>query len=248
MTVIYEFPPVAVRGRMWTVHAPVMRSRDAITAARYVASSGPALRRAHTEIKSRTCLLDGSGLAESLIRLLDGGVNMVRIHSPRPLRRGRRLATGLVEYREDDDVVVWRDGDDEVSHFSASPALGVAHTVTGYHAIRLTGLPPNELAVQANDVLRSYAPDGTSRGTARAIAPAWADAAGEAVVLLFEALAAGIISVDDRESAVFEIDGEFPEVIQPWSGEELYPFTWIEVLPEHIPAGATERNPWPSSV
>jgi hypothetical protein len=237
MTRVIAWPPIAVEASMWTTYAPVRRSRTVFSGERFVASTGPARIRAGFDLLARNCREDGAGTAETLIRLLDGGVNLLRVPSPavgtQTIAALNRAPGGTYTRR-------------------LSPGVWLNHNWQGtvttsgvFDALAFTGLPANRLLVRSGEVVRSlHATSGDSQGTARAIRTTFTNGSGAATVAIDAPLPAGVISFGDFEERVFEMEGPPPEVWSARTGGWSYRFTMTEVFAEEIPSGATEVNPW----
>lgn len=237
MSRIIAWPPVAVDATMWTVRAPVLRSRSVFSGVRSVASLGPARIHAGFELAARNCAEDGAGIAEMLIALLDGGVNLLRVPSPavgtQTLAALNRKLGGT--WTAPEGPGLWLNHNWQ----------GTVTTSGGFDALAFTGLVANIVLCRAGDVLRSYHPDTqASQGTARAIRTVRTSDVGAATVLLDGPLAAGVVSFGDVEYRVFELDGEPPLVWSPRYGDWVYRFTMDEVFTDEIPSGWTEVAPW----
>lgn len=246
---IYAFPPVAAVSTMWTEVAPVRASRSALSGKRYVSSAGPRRRTAMVLVSALSRARDGAGYSESLKRFLDGGMNLVRLNSSAvnwhldylPGTPGS-LFTAPLGWTVGGDPLDWTHDGQPLYWFTGPVLQGTSGTVGGFPAITITGLTPGRLVCRAYDVIRSYAADGSTTATARAITTVYADASGEAVIRLHDALASGVISIGDQESAVFEVE-DMPSSPQPLGANWFYEWRFREVLPAEY-AGATEVNPW----
>jgi hypothetical protein len=247
MTVIYAFPPVASVASMWTEIAPVRGSRSAVDGRRFVSSAGPRRRTAMVMVPALAKARDGAGYSESLKRFLDGGMNLIRLNSPAVnwhLDRSGPYASAPLGWQVGGAPVAWTVGGDPLYWFSGPVLTATVTTVGEFDAVSVSGLTPGSLACRAYDVLRTYAvSETTTSATARAVRTVYADDAGVAVIPLHSALPAGVISIGDQESAVFEVDGDMPSSPQPLGQNWFYEWRFREVLPaEH--AGASEVNPW----
>ncbi|SDX81213.1 hypothetical protein [Roseicitreum antarcticum] len=251
MTVIYPFPPLFAVSSEWTEVAPVRRSRSAFSGQRFVSSAGPARRVAHVSISALSGARDGAGYSESLKRLLDGGINLVRLTSPAVNWHldavAAKMPGGLVShpsgFRAGDLTAIWRDNVAVAGGLVVGPMLiGVPADHRGFPAIALEGLTPRALVCRAHDVVRSYPLDLAS-ATARAVRTVYAEADGTARISLHSALPKGVISVTDQESAVFEVL-EMPRAVQPTGQNWFYDWSFREVLADEIHPDTVEVYPW----
>lgn len=245
---IFAWPPVGVVGTEWTADQPIQRSRNAWTGARSVSAMGPRRRLAALNVSALAKDAWGAGYSESLKRLLDGGVNLVRLRSgainwhlqPTPYRPaplgwttgGNPLAWGV-----DGQPLRWFTG----PTLAATPGTDSE----GYDTITVTGLPAGVVLAGPGDVLRVYpssGPGAEAGVSAQIVAPVRADADGVAVARLFSPVPAGVVSFGDSEEAVFEAL-EMPRSPQSIGANWFYRWSFIEVLPAEY-AGAEEVNPW----
>jgi len=242
---IYAFPPVASVASLWTETAPVRVSRSAVDGKRYVSSAGPRRRKAMVMVSALARARDGAGYSESLKRFLDGGMNLVRLNSPAVNWHLETLplATAPLGWTVGGEPLAWTSGGAPLYWYTGPVLAGTATTLGDYAAISLSGLTPGQLVCRAFDVIRSYSADASATATARAVRTVYANGSGVAVIPLHESLAAGIVSIGDQESAVFEVDGDLPESAQPLGQNWFYEWRFREVLAsEH--AGMSEVNPW----
>lgn len=250
---IYAFPPVAAVSTMWTEVAPVRVSRSAVDGRRFVSSAGPRRRTAMVLVsagakrRNSTLNSDGAGYSESLKRLLDGGMNLVRLNSPAVNRVAdacrNALKTAPLGWTVGGDPLEWTHDGQPLYWFTGPALQGTVIFESGFPAIRVTGLTAGSLVCRAYDVIRSYSADGSTTATARAVRTVYAQSNGAARIPLHDALPAGVISIGDQESAVFEVDGPMPESPQPLGANWFYEWRFREVLASEY-AGATEVNPW----
>ncbi|WP_190305699.1 hypothetical protein [Roseicitreum antarcticum] len=107
---------------------------------------------------------DGAGYSESLKRLLDGGINLVRLTSPAVNWHldavAAKMPGGLVShpsgFRAGDLTAIWRDNVAVAGGLVVGPMLiGVPADHRGFPAIALEGLTPRALVCRAHDVVRS---------------------------------------------------------------------------------------------
>lgn len=249
MTIIYAWPPVAAVQTMWTDVALIRRSYGHNSGRRFVSSAGPRRRKTSVLVAAIGCHdRDGAGYSESLKRLLEGGVNLVRLQSPiinwRPDYRKWPHLTAPLSWTTGGDPLGWTAGGEPLYWFSGPAISATAGTDTnGLPTLTASGFQPGALVCRAYDGIRVYAADhSVSSAVSRAVRTVHADATGEAVIALHDALPAGIISIGDHESAVFEVE-EMPQAPQPLGANWFYQWSFREVLPNEYD-GATEVNPW----
>ncbi|WP_127104372.1 hypothetical protein [Pararhodobacter zhoushanensis] len=244
MTVIYAFPPLKYTATLLDDELPSRSSRGVFSGQDYVSSSGPRRRVIRVTASSLSGNRDGAGMSASLNRLLDGGVNLVRMACPSInwCHEARPLASAPLTWTTEGDPLEWTDGGDPLLWFTGPALAATVTTLNGFAALALTGLTPGALVCRAYDVIRVYV-EGEDGGASRAVKTVFADASGDAVIPLFDALPAGIVSVGDTETAVFRVTSRSPSD-QPVSGNWMYSWALREVLPDEYPEDATEVDPW----
>jgi hypothetical protein len=193
----------------------------------------------------------GAGFMAQLWREIDGGVDLIRmsvcgdnwwLDNARSRSRGGGYTAPLTWTTATDPDLSWTSGGDPLRWFTGPVRIATTGTsADGYPTITLTGLPPNTIVVRPDDVIRSY-PAGADSETARAVTLAVSDADGEVTIKLTSALPAGVISLQDMESVVFEVLGA-PRGTQPVADNWTLTVDLREVLPDEY-AGATEVDPW----
>lgn len=251
---IIAWPPVGITSRAPWVERPIVRSEGLLFGARVVASAGPARRVAQLSVSSLAMGRSGAGYMAQLWRELEGGMNLLRIGVSSANwfldeQAGRvRFGDAPLYWTVDgSDPLAWTvDGTDPLAWFVGPARTGTHGTdALGYPTLSLTGLPPNAVIVRPDDIVRSFAVDEGEIGsatTARAVTLARSDGAGAVTIRLDAELPAGVISLHDTESVVFEVTSLQPSA-QGLSGDWQTTISLREVLP-HEYAGATEWNPW----
>jgi hypothetical protein len=245
---VIAFPPVGVVGSMWTVAAPVQRSRSLITGRRYVTRWGRERREAMVNISVLSKSRSGAGYSEMLIRHLDGGANLVRLSSyPINWHLDQTMLAGIREshplaWTAEGDPLAWESGGALLYWFTGALLTGVASG----NEIEVSGLPPSTLVCRPGDFVRVFADLGDATGPiAQATAEARSDAAGVAVIKLFDPLPAGSyprVNIGASDSRVFEAV-EMPRNPQPLGQNWFYQWNFREVFADEV-GGFTEVNPW----
>lgn len=248
MTIIYAWPPVAAVARLWTRRDPVSQSVGFFDDAVRSSQTAPTRRIAALTVSGRGPDDMGAAYMESLKRLLAGGQNHVRLYA-RPVH-WRGLVGGLPLAR--DSGFDWTiEGDDlefqtdavPLSWYLTTPIAATATTLNGMPALALSDLPPNRLIAAPMEQV-TLVREGEADQVTHLVAPVRSDASGAATVPVFDTLTGtGLLRIGTRESAVFRVDGVFPEPMQPDWGDWFYDLRFREVLPDEY-AGATEVNPW----
>lgn len=222
MTTIYTAPPWRLKSSMPGLIQPTRQSRGVFGGVVLPSSAGPTRRTLALEVSALAGDRDGAGMSESLKRLLDGGLNLVRVTIP-PVNWFR---------------------DTPGSAFDAGGAGWVATVTTlhGFDAVRLTGRIPGAVVCRAYDLIGSYV-SGTLASTARAVATVKAGVDGVAVIPLHSALPAGVIRIGEAETMVARAT-QMPESSQPLSSDWVLPWRFEEMLAGEYPGDAAEVNPW----
>jgi hypothetical protein len=223
MTTIYAAPPWRILSQTWGEEAPVRVSRSLFSAARHVTSAGPRRRVVALEVAALDSgARDGAGLSTSMARLLDGGVNLVRLPLP---------------------GVNWHLDAPPPPHDLAGAAwVATVTTLGGFAALRLTGRTPGAVVCRAYDLIGVYV-SGALAGTARAVKTVTAGIDGVAIIPLFSALPAGVVRVDAPATMVCEAL-QIPDSAQPLGGQWSLVWRFREVLAGEFPDDAPEVDPW----
>ena len=247
-TDVIAFPPVAAVGSMWTVAAPVQRSRSMITGARYLSRWGRERRLAMVNVSALSKSRSGAGYSEMLIRHLDGGANLVRLNSY-PINwhlDQQRLAalrsSQQIVWTDDGDPLAWQDNGQPLLWFDGTILSGV---VSGSE-ITVSGFPANTLICRPGDFVQVFGELADASGDiSQATSEATSNASGVAVIKLFDALTAGSyprVNIGVSESRVFEVEA-MPRSAQPIGQNWFYQWNFREVFADEV-GGFTEVNPW----
>ncbi|WP_323041148.1 hypothetical protein [Gemmobacter sp.] len=248
---IVAWPPVGIVSAAPWVERQVARSEGLNTRRAIMASAGPARRVAQLTVSALAQGRAGAGYMDQLWREIDGGLHYVRLDILSPnwhIDRATGRAMGYTRpgnWTYNAETAQWTSGGNAAVWFTASNRPGTPGTSGGYPTITLGSLPPNALIVRPGDLVRSYtvaAGAVTGSAVARAVTEARSDAAGVVTIRLDTTLQAGIISLHDAESVVFEVTGITPGA-QGVGADWQYQVSLREVLPTEY-AGATEVNPW----
>lgn len=248
---IVAWPPVGIMSRAPVVERPVARSQGLFSGARAVSSAGPARRVTSLSVSALSRDRAGAGFMAQLWREIDGGVDLIRMSvcgdnwwmdQARSKARGGGYTAPLTWTTPTDPDLSWTSGGDPLRWFTGPVRIATTGTsADGYATITLTGLPPNTIVARPDDVIRSY-PAGAESETARAVTLAISNADGEVTIKLTSALPAGVISLQDVESVVFEVLNA-PRGTQPVADNWTLTVDLREVLPDEY-SGATEVDPW----
>lgn len=247
MTNIYAFPPVGVIGREWTEETRVSRSAYLFSGKRAVSSLAPRRRLASLAVSALARGRNGAGYSESLKRLLDGGMHLVRLTSwPINWYLDAVAAGGVtvpLSWTAGGVPLTWTSGGVPLVWFSGGVVQGVAGTdAAGFPILTLTGLVPGQIVVRPFEVVRVFPTAGGASVAARAVGLVIADGSGGAVLRLHDALVSGTVSFGDAESAVFEVTG-WPRAVQGVRGDWTYSWDFREVLAGEI-TSPVEIDPW----
>ena len=222
MTTIYTAPPWRLKSSTPGLIQPIRQSRGIFSGTVLPSSAGPTRRTLAIEVSSLAGDRDGAGLSESLKRLLDGGLNLVRVPVP---------------------PINWiRDAGQPVHDLAGAGWVATVTTRNGFDALRLTGRIPGAVVCRAYDLIGVYVA-GVLSGSARAVATVKAGIDGVAVIPLFDPLPAGVVRVGESEAMVARAT-RIPEAAQPLSGDWIYSWAFEEFLPGDSPDDAEEVNPW----
>lgn len=257
MVDVIAWPPVGVIGTEWTEDSPVQISRSGITGRERVSAFQRPRRLARLIVPGIGKDTMGGGYMEMLKRHLKGRVNCVRLHSYAvnwhfdsrindPLRSLLPL-----NWTTGDDPLDWTAGGDPLYWFTGSVITGTSTTVGGFPALSVSGLPPNMLVARPGEFVTVYPliADADESYTSQITAPAYSDANGDAVLVLFDELPTGTgygewarVSIGVSESAVFR-PVALPRAVQPQMGQWTYEWEFRQVFEEEV-GTFTEVNPW----
>lgn len=246
MTVIYAWPrALRYTAALLDEEHPVTSSRGMFTGRDAVSSAGPRRRIVQVTASSLAAYRDGAGICASLNRLLGGRINLVRMDLPPVNWFAERLPlrSEPMTWTSGGDGLDWTSGGSPLVWFSGPLNSVTVTTHNGFPALAVSGLTPGQLVCRAYDVVRSLASDTTLNGASRAVRTVFADASGNAVIPLHDAVPAGFLSIGGPDSGVFRVTS-MSRSAQTVNAD--FPTAWVlrEELPGEIPGGATEVDPW----
>lgn len=241
-TNVYAWPPVGVTSALWTVEDPVSRSVSWPTGARRTSSALRRRRLAAMQVSARSSNGAAAGMMEALKRYLRGGVHLVRLTSypvnagGAPIDDPDRGSVPLI-WRTDLVPLDWLAAGDELLWVSGTLLSGVSSIVDQVPIITVTGLPPNRLVARAGEFARV--------GTAAAMIAidASSDSEGEAILRLTDPLPAGVVSIGESETAIFEAT-EMGSSARPTRGDWTLSWRFREVFADEIGGELLEIDPW----
>lgn len=241
---VYAWPPVGVVGSEWSEIAPVRRSQSMLTGADYMSTVQRRRRVATLEVSALARGRSGAGYSEALKRLLDGGVNAVRLHSY-PINWHldavrNELQSSPLHWTTNGTDLEWEDDGTELLWFTGAGLQGTVGTEGGWDVVHITGAPANTLLIRPADFVRVY---GAEEGVAQAVTEAHSDANGEATIRLFDPLPNdGVVSLGDRESIVAR-PVSIPRAVQPHASNWSYTWEFREIFSDEV-GGFNEVDPW----
>ena len=251
MTTVYAWPPVGAVGSEWTVEDPVNSSRGLLNGKRYLSAVQRRRRKSTVVVSALSAGKVGAGYCEVLKRLLDGGVNLVRLKSlpinwhvdvsgDQSWRRQVEL-----EWQEGDLALSWSERGDRLPWYIGAHLPYTLAPGLSFPAIRVTGLPPAVLVARPGEFASFATTDaGETVETHMILDSARSDDTGAAVVKLMTGPAsAGFVSLGTSETAVFEAV-EIPRAVQPVGGNWSYSWTFSEVFEDEVTGGFVEVDPW----
>lgn len=249
---VYAWPPVGVVGTEWTEEAPVQTSRSMLTGKDYVSAYSRKRKLVTLNVSALSLNRSGAGYSEVLKRLLDGGVNAVRLNSypvnwwldAQTLDPERQ--SQLLEWTSSSQPLDWESSDLPLSWYSGKVIFGTITSSGGYQTIAVTDLPPNTIVARPAEYVTVYENGGDLTGaTAQVLREARSDANGNATIFLLDNLPAwGTVRVNVGASATGAFRPiEMPRAIQPLSGNWNYTWKFREVFADEV-GGFTEVDPW----
>lgn len=215
---VYAWPPVTIVGRTpWTVVQPVSVLRSAMTGKEQVQASQRARRMVSIDVQALSAgSLIGGGYMHMLARLLQGGINAVRLPNWSPN---------------------WHLDRPAVHQWLSQALTASAVTSGGMAAWRVTGLPPGYPLTRPGDTF-------TVAGVPyQAVNAAVANASGVADIRVIGATAgSGALLLDQVETAVFRADAT-PEPRQGVGQNWIYSWSFREIFADEV-GGFNEVDPW----
>jgi len=250
---VYAWPPVSLQGWMWSLSDPIQRSRSIITGAEYISAGQRRRRMVAMEVAGIGKSRMDAGYIESLIELLKGGQNCVRLHSCRINPRGGVAASLLrsqrLEWKSGTTDLDWTASGTELIWYTGTILTGTSGTdAAGWPIITVSGLPPDSLVAKPSEFIAIFADESDTVGaTYRVLSPAYSNASGVAVIRLHEdpGILSGVrVNLRAQETAVFR-PVTIPSSIQPAAGNWSYSWEFREVFEDEVgPGGFVEVNPW----
>jgi hypothetical protein len=248
MIKVFSFPPVAVVGHEWTETAPISVSRSLFTGREYI--SAHARRRKQVTLSVSALGRDrlGAGYMEALKRLLDGGVNCVRLQSY-PINwwldgQGQFYGSNEITwFSEGTDPLPWETSGGELTWYSGLFLFAVPGTDAGVPSVSLTDLPANTQVARPGDFVTVYTGTDDIYGqAAMVVAPAVTDGSGNVTIRLAKALPEGRAAIGLADTGIFRTD-QMPRAMQPVASDWNYTWNFRQVFPEEL-GSFTEVNPW----
>lgn len=241
---VYAWPPVAVAARYWTPELPTSRSRSLITGATY--TSAAQRRRLLAGFDVAGWPKYSAGYLEALWRLLDGGVHLVRLSSCR-IPYGKTVKNwqrggDYLNWSTPPQDVMWLTPPSEVKWFDGTILSYTITTLNGLPAVRVGGLPANSIVALPGEFITVWI--GSTTETHMIAGEARSDGDGDATIMLVTAPSAtGQISIGGRETGIFELASDWPQVMNRGGLPENYGLQFREVF-EDERGPFTEIDPW----
>lgn len=248
---VYGWPPVGAVLRLWDVSEPISESQSGQTGARYVSAREPTRYVASARVSSLGRGRNGAGYVHALKRLLQGGVNLVRLTSS-PINWYLDAAaeagfrqSDVLTWESGGDALEWTSGGGELVWLTGTPLTATITTSGGFPALSITGLPPSRLVCRPGEYLTVFEEvSDTTGATVEAIAPAYSNSSGVAIVRLLEAAPyGGRVNIGTCISAVFRVVGSLPRAAQPIGADWFHDFEFEEIFPDQV-GGFTEVPDW----
>lgn len=261
---VYAWPPVGVVGHEWTEEAPIQRSRSLITGKDYLSAYARKRRIVTLNVSALAKSRSGAGYSEMLKRLLDGGLNAVRLNSY-PVNWWLD-AMALDPFRRSDGILEWEQESTAALNWIAANEIIYAadQPITWYEGDYLTGavdssgdyyrvscgtfnLPEGTLIARPGDFLTVYeeTTEGVVPHTAQVLREALVDGNGNAYIFVLDALPLVRnvrVSVGSSATGVFR-PVEMPRSMQGLSDDWQYKWSFKEVFADEV-GGFTEIDPW----
>ncbi len=253
--IVHQWPCVGVVGREWTVEEPVSRSASLITGRLYQSAAKRRRRKAVMQASGRSHDDQGAGYMEALKRLLQGGLNAVRLNSyPINFRHGPvpnsiRQSWPLGWKTAADADLAWRAGDGPAGlrwytggyNGMIATATKEASGASGMGRLKVTGLPPSVLVARVGEFVRVY---GNVQDTRMIVRPAYTNSSGETTLWLeSETAGGGRVNIGVPETGVFLAD-EMPRVVRPNIGDWTYDWSFTQIFEDEYSDGFTEVQTW----
>lgn len=238
--VVYQFPTdLGLLAAEWSVEQPVRRSVSAMTGRRYISRRARQRRVARWSVSALLSPSD-HGRQEAMIRLIEGGVHLVRVSYTQWTDINTRPADErAVDWTQSATPVTWTQGVSEVSWINADAITGAETIKNGLAAVAFRAATPNATIARVGEYI------ALNGEIVRLREDAIADATGAATVYVDPALTItqrGTVTFGAADTAIFEVL-EIPRVARVPGADFPYQWRFREVFPEEIGA-YREVNPW----
>jgi len=187
----------------------------------------------------------------ALERLLEGGVNLVRLRSCRMgwgVVNTPQLLTGAssIDWFSPANEIDWFNGNDLIL-WGDETSTGVAFTLSEGGTVLVvaqTGAEAGTVVLAPGDFITVF--QGSEVKTIMVTAPAVVQAGGSVSVRLLEPLdsASGTVLFGTFEQGLFEMIGEFPDLTKDGSGPQSVELTFRQVFEDELREELQEINPW----
>lgn len=261
---VYAWPPVGVVGHEWTEEAPIQRSRSLITGKDYLSAYARKRRVVTLNVSSLAKSRSGAGYSEMLKRLLDGGINAVRLKSY-PINWWLD-AQQLDPFRRSEGFLEWDASTGyEFNWISQEPSVYVADKpLTWYSGEYISGytrqfgdyyrvvcgtfnLEEGTIVARPGDFVTVYEPteEGVVEHTTQVLKEAVVDRNGDTTLIVLDEIPElNDVRIDVGASAtgVFR-PVELPRSMQGLGSDWQYKWAFKEVFADEV-GGFTEIDPW----
>jgi hypothetical protein len=222
-----------------------------ITGAEFVSASQRRRRVASIEVSSRFSPHSaGRGYMVALKRLLQGGVNLVRLHYTQfnweclDIAQNER-AGGFIQWSGPPQDIDWLGPPQEIQWSWGTILSFTPTTDGGFPAIEVSGFTPGSLVALPGEYVVIYANNDDHVGTSvMVLAPAVTNAGGAAVIRLTDEPPAGSrVSIGGADTGVFRAT-ELPRSSETMAGDFTYSWNFEEVFADEGRGPFEEVDPW----
>lgn len=256
MALVFPWPPVATSAKMWNMTTPISKSYSMTSGKRFASAASTPRRKAKLTVYGRRN--NGLGHMAALERLLQGGLNFVRLNSCRmafgevaDFGREEPRSGGYFEWRRTQAPSTefdWRDTNGEFRWFGGFSATSSLVSGSGGLSLLASGAfpAPGTVAALAGEFITVITAQAPDEGETRMISNnVIVREDGTALFKLVSPVTGpGRILLNASESGIFELDSDFPDLGRSGSEVPDISLEFREIFPGEVPEGLEEYNPW----